>query len=149
MAFYEWKESFCTHVGPVDDQRRRFVTLLNELHEIVEMKWDRVCMDSLLSDFIRNARVHFEDEEKLLESVGYPHTHQHMLENEFFLKQLREFKIRNEAGDPSLGSSALQFLRDWFLDHIIVEDQKYAMFLFGHRTIIGERRRSLPGSFPG
>lgn len=150
MAFYEWKESFCTHIGPVDDQRRRFVSLLNELHEAVEQKWDKVCMDSLLSDFARYARIHFADEGKLLESVGYPYMLRHRRENEFFLSQLAEFQARNETGDAQLGNSALQFLRDWFLNHIIVEDQKYGAFLFGRRSLVGERRRSCaaPPGFP-
>jgi hemerythrin-like metal-binding protein len=142
MAFYEWKESFCTNVGTMDLQHRKFVILLNELHDAVELKWDKACMDSLLADFSRYALTHFADEEKLLESVGYPELPHHRQEHEFFISQLLELQARHERGDALLGNSALLFLRDWFLNHILIEDQKYGVFLFGARDTLGERRRS-------
>lgn len=142
MAFYEWKDSFCTHVGTMDLQHRKFVSLLNEMHEAVELKWDKTVMSSLLDDFARYAVIHFSDEEKLMESVGFPHLADHRREHEFFVLQVRELKARHQNGDALLGNSALQFLRDWFLNHILNEDRKYGVFLFGGRSEIGDRRRT-------
>lgn len=141
MAFYEWKESFCTQVAAMDAQHRQFVSLMNELHEAVELNWDRICLDSLLADLERNARVHFADEEKLLESVGYPNLVRHRNEHAFFAAQIRDFQARNERGEAGLGNSARIFLGDWLLNHILGEDQKYGDFLFGRRKVAGDRRR--------
>jgi hemerythrin len=46
------------------------------------------------------------------------------------VKKLHE---RHRSGDERIGASALEFMRDWFMNHIITEDRKYGESLFAGR----------------
>lgn len=130
---YAWKDGFRTGIGHIDAQHKQFYYLLNELDLAIEQRREDGILDLMLSELERYARVHFDTEEKLLEGIGYPDLPRQRSEHEYFVGQVRALRTRHKSGDERLGASALEFMRDWFMNHIITEDLKFGEFLFAGR----------------
>ena len=133
MTLYAWKDAFRTGVDHIDGQHKQFFYLLNEMAIAIDQRREKEILDLLLADLDRYARIHFSTEEKLMEGIGYPDLPRHRQEHEYFVGQLATLHQRHDRGDERVGSSALEFMRDWFMNHILAEDLKWAERLFGGR----------------
>lgn len=136
MVMYAWKESFRTGIDHIDTQHRQFFYLLNELGQAIEQRREDDFLDPLLRELDRYIRVHFSDEEKLMEGIGFPEIARQRSEHAYFASQLGLLQARHRNGDARIGASALEFMRDWFMNHIITEDKQFAEFLFAGRTLL-------------
>ena len=133
MVQLTWKESFCTGIDHIDNQHRQFFVLFNELDLAVEQRREGGILDVLLSDLDRYVHIHFADEERLMEGIGYPDLPRQRKEHEYFASEIKTQHVRLKSGDVRLGQSTLLFLRDWLTNHILTEDKKYSEFLFAGR----------------
>jgi hemerythrin-like metal-binding protein len=140
MTLYSWKEGFRTGVEHIDGQHKQFFYLLNELSIAIEQRREKDILDLLIADLERYARVHFSTEEKLMEGMGYPDLPRHRGEHEYFAEQLAALKARQKKGEERVGASALEFMRDWFMNHILDEDLKWAGMLFSGRPPVFQAR---------
>ena len=133
MTKYAWKDSFRTGIDHIDSQHRQFFYLLNELDMAIEQRRADDVLDLILAELDRYARVHFDTEEKLLEGIGSPDLSRQRKEHAYFIDQVKQLHERHRNGDERIGASALEFMRDWFMNHIITEDRKYGESLFAGR----------------
>ena len=135
MSAYHWKEEFCTGIEVMDNHHKVFFRYLLQLEAAAGGSNGRGAIDrgiELLDDYIR---YHFAEEEKILKWAGYPGFVEHKRQHDFFISQLKDLKERHSEGDPSIPVSALQFLRDWFLLHILESDKSYGVYLSGRRAM--------------
>jgi hemerythrin-like metal-binding protein len=133
MTMYAWKDGFRTGIGHIDAQHRQFFYLLNEMDMAIGQRREDEVLELMLSELERYARIHFDAEEKLMEGIGYPDLPRQRKEHEYFAGQVRTLQERHRKGEERLCASALEFMRDWFMNHIITEDLKYGEFLFSGR----------------
>jgi hemerythrin len=73
--------------------------------------------------------VHFDAEETLLETHGYPGLKGHQTEHWEFIKKVRNFEQAQDLGLKGVRDNIIRFLTQWLLKHIRVTDQHYAEFL--------------------
>ena len=129
MSKYNWKNDFCTGIDNLDEHHRKFFEYLKQLEEAAGGSKGREVVErglKMVDDYIL---FHFAEEEKLLKATGYPGLEQQKREHEFFASQIAELKERFFKGDPHIPISTLEFLRDWFLHHILESDKKYGTYL--------------------
>lgn len=129
MELFTWKDGFATRVEEMDNQHRQFFSLLNDVNHAVERQQEKEIMNPLLATLAKYIRVHFSAEEMLLESYGYPDLAHQRKQHDFFITQVEDLSKRYESGEGMVGTGALQFMRDWFLNHILDEDKKYGEFV--------------------
>ncbi len=77
-------------------------------------------------------RLHFLDEEKLMDEMTFPGIDAHKAQHALFVTHLENFAGRYEEQDSTKNVDDLMFLRGWFLEHIEEYDRKYAAY--GKRT---------------
>jgi hemerythrin len=130
MEFFQWKDSFSVNNKEMDDQHKRFFSLLNELNEIAEKqgghKEEFGKIYEELSDY---ADLHFQNEEHLCEIHAYPDLEQQNIQHQFFRDELQRLGEEFHKGKPIAAKALLIFLRDWLINHILQEDKKYAQYL--------------------
>jgi hemerythrin len=73
-------------------------------------------------------KLHFLDEEKVLEDMEFPGISSHMAQHALFVTHLENFMGRYEELNSTKNINELMFLRGWFLEHIEAFDRKYAEF---------------------
>ena len=73
-------------------------------------------------------KLHFLDEEELMEEMDLPEIEEHKAQHALFVTHLQNFMGRYEESDSVKNIDELVFLKGWFMEHIQVFDKRYAEF---------------------
>lgn len=125
----EWSDSYDTGIAEIDRDHRRLLGLINELDGILSEGGDLSRVGGLIDALVDYADIHFHKEEQLLERLGYDAAEAHARIHAQFGHFLGEM-VGGCMLDPSPDSARRlsDYLRAWMLDHILVEDMKFAAF---------------------
>jgi len=130
MSLVEWSEKLSVGVPSVDDQHKKLVAMLNDLHDAMQLKQSHEALGKILDDLIDYTAYHFKHEEYLFEKTDYPAALEHKLEHDELTKQVLEVKQKYEDGAaPTLPIEVLNFLRKWLLTHIAGSDKAFGPHL--------------------
>ena len=129
MSSLVWKTEFCTGIEEMDNQHKKFLDYLRQLEEVAGGSKGMEVIEVVLKQVDNYIRYHFTEEEKLLKIAGYPELGIQKKDHEFFISQIKELWEGYLRGDAHIPVSTLEFLRDWFLRHILESDKKYGDYL--------------------
>ncbi|QBG47206.1 bacteriohemerythrin [Verrucomicrobia bacterium S94] len=122
-----WKSDNELGIPVVDEQHRAIISVINTLHYFTIHNMGKEVLESILITLKEYTKYHFMLEENVMEMEGYPDfDHHQKLHNQLAIKMKQissKIKIEHDPGE------LLKFLRDWWLNHICVEDRKYAEFI--------------------
>ena len=128
MHLADWSDKLLFGIDGIDAQHKQ----LFDLAATFEGNGDQIRVMktlALLSDYIK---VHFKDEELLLERCGYPSLAEHRELHARFKSMLYEL-LRN-ANQMSLDEIAEQvkyLINGWFYNHIMIADLDYVPLVKG------------------
>ncbi len=126
MPKIEWNESFSVGVAEIDEQHRRWIELINKLHDaLMGKKVSSGMTDKILSEMIDYTHFHFAFEEEYLQKINYADLKKHRYQHEFFKKNLLGKLQEERAGKLVLNTEVMKMLVHWLQDHILQEDMKY------------------------
>jgi len=127
MPFFIWKESFNTHIPLIDRQHRKIFGVLNRLYDAAQAPVDHNYVMQSLREMNEYSNLHFSTEERLMTHYGYPELETQKQQHKYYREQMvvQLTKAFHEE-DETVCKNSLQFLRDWFLNHILQEDLKLA-----------------------
>ena len=132
--FIVWNAKSDTGVALIDEQHKGIVSIINTFYHFMGQGMDNKILYACISDTIKNySRVHFITEESFLEAAGYPDIEQHKkLHRNLSLKieQIEHEGIRANDAKP-----LLEFLKQWWLEHINEKDRGYAQYLLAHSAM--------------
>lgn len=120
-----WEDEFCTGSIEIDDQHKSIINQINYLIDNLNSE-DK---DYLNSEIIRNldkySKEHFTTEEELLRKLNYPGLDYQIKEHtEFKLKTVKS-AIKVLKGHENVPEETIQFLKDWWTNHILKVDMEY------------------------
>ena len=119
MSVVEWSPAFATGVKEIDDQHRRLIAYINELHGMSAPAARD--LSRLLESAIDYTMYHFAFEEALMESQGYPLLDTHKKIHDAFAQELRALKAQFLAGTMT-AEQLKELLASWLFDHISKAD---------------------------
>lgn len=119
MSGLSWRDVYETGDMTVDRQHMAMFAVINELHDAIRTGRGDELVNQTLIELIRYARTHFEDEESLMESVGYPRLEEHRLAHSRLAGKVRELAAEPDRAHPLLLSV---FCYDWLIGHIRAHD---------------------------
>jgi hemerythrin len=130
MNSYFWENKFNTGVETMDVQHRKIfdylTTICNELED-THQKCDP--FNGMLDKLEILCRIHFLEEEKLMDDINYPSASEHKLLNDLFLANIDRFKIDNKrCHSPSILNDFIK-LREDFITHIFNEGMTFGRFI--------------------
>ena len=131
-----WTQRIETGIGVLDDQHRRYFSLVNECLSLTGKVYSKkqVSPDQL-SERLRFLRLyaieHFATEQRIMKEADYPGYQAHFDEHMFFLKRVGDLdKQLREDGFSNKLARELQFqILEWFIRHIQTEDMDVVGFL--------------------
>lgn len=140
-------------INSIDKEHQTIIHIINHLlsqinsNNVYDFKRD-------ILGLLEYSEKHFRHEEKLFEEFNYPQKEEHKEQHEIFIKKIHEFKslFDNRGGELVLESTPLdeqltelafaeaeeeneklviasnmtRYLFNWLINHILVEDKKYA-----------------------
>jgi hemerythrin-like metal-binding protein len=128
LAILAWDVSLSVGVPQIDNEHRLICGLINDLLKVAEAGHEvqvQVVEQSLIT-LLEAIRQHFSSEERFLSTAGYPECESHQQLHRGLEEKLEHLLARKGL---LVNRELVEFLREWFLEHLQIEDQKYAVFL--------------------
>lgn len=123
----KWKESFTVHVDEIDGQHRRLFAIINRTIELYEMGTGDLI--EIIRELVDYVDYHFSTEMQYMAEYDYPHILEHNRQHAEFTKKNIEFLDKIDEDPRRLAGEMLIFMKEWYLKHILGEDQRMGDFL--------------------
>lgn len=130
-----WTENLSVGVKTFDDDHKRLIRMINELHGAIEDvdaqgKIGEEEIEIALHRLENYFTTHCLREEETMAKTGYPGLVEHKQEHQMFFATVTEMAQHFRGSrDPKHASEIMQFMYDWLTDHIFVIDRKYTMHM--------------------
>lgn len=138
MPRIEWDESFSMNNAEIDTQHKKWIEIMNELHETLigndSEKVMSIAADSLES-MQEYAKTHFAYEEEYMQGMNYPDLAEHKSIHNAFNDRLVRYQEEIQRGETILNTVLMKVLSNWLLNHILEEDKKYCLYVSGGKAI--------------
>lgn len=129
MAYINWKSTFEIGFKEIDDQHKIFVNLLNDLYEAQSRSASQHLIDDALNKLVDYTHYHFNTEENLFKQYNYPLAEEHLEEHSSFVAKITAFQSSAQKNDLLLTLKAIDYLKDWTINHILGTDQQFSDFV--------------------
>lgn len=129
MAYFIWKDSFSVHVAELDQQHRLFFELVNRLYDAIQSGQGKQVLVRIFQDLSDHTARHFTAEENMLRDVNYPGLDTQKKHHDFFIAEIASLKKEVEENQERITVRTSDFLKDWFLNHVLQLDKQYADYL--------------------
>lgn len=120
-----WDGVYSVGMGEIDDQHKVLFDIINALWRAVIHREASDKVLHTIEELERYTITHFAAEESFMRAHHYsgfePHKQQHVA----FIERIRRERQAVEAGGP-VSLDLINFLKDWLIDHIMVQDKAYA-----------------------
>lgn len=124
-AIQTWNDSFLLNIEIIDKQHKKFF----EIFDLILLLRKNEETDSKLFNVIEElqdyAHYHFQTEESLMRRANSPDLELHIMQHDFFVKKMKEFRIAYNYNNSVLIEQIVIFMRKWLLMHISEVDGKY------------------------
>ncbi len=125
MPKIEWDDTFIVGVEEIDEQHKRWIEIINELHDsIMGRDISTKTTSRILGEMIDYANFHFAFEEDYMEKINYADLKKHHYQHDFFRKNLVAKLQEQQAGGLLRNSDVMRILMSWLQKHILEEDKK-------------------------
>ncbi len=131
MALLTWNETYSVKIKKFDDQHRKLIDLINQLHDAMLVGKGKDVMGSVLNSLVDYTKTHFAAEETLMKLHGYPDYEQHKKEHNVLVMQVLDVQRQLREGKTPITQAIMFFLKEWLQQHIQGNDKKYGPFLNG------------------
>jgi len=129
MSLIEWSDDYSVKVREMDDQHKKLVGMINDLHDAMKTGKGKDAIEKILNGLADYVDIHFSAEENLMKTHGFPEYLKQKAKHDELTKQVQDFKSKFHAGESVLTVEVMSFLKDWLLLHIKGMDKKYGPFL--------------------
>jgi hemerythrin len=126
MAFMTWTDEMSVGVMVLDDDHKKLIEIVNELHDGIMAGHKKEILASVLDQLANYTRYHFGREEEFFAKTNYLGATTHKMEHAGFVSRISNLQERFKSAQVAmLDLELMSFLRDWLLMHIQGSDQKY------------------------
>ena len=129
MARIEWKNSFSVGIGEIDEQHKRLLEMINGFSEAKAQPSHDKGLFGFLNELVKYADSHFTTEERYLEKHNFPDYPSHKEEHNAFTEEIFALNERLAKVDSEALSEITNFLKDWYISHVLGTDRGYVDFL--------------------
>jgi hemerythrin len=120
-----WRDDWLLQIELLDADHRELVRLMNRLSDADDLD----PLPRRITQLIEHLRRHFHVEQVFLRSIDYPDLEQHTREHALQLAELVDMSRRFAGSDAAvLEGAELRALKDWFFNHVIAEDRRFAAY---------------------
>ncbi len=124
-----WNESYSVGNAEMDEQHKKLIEIINKLFKSFKDGNAQKILDEILQEMIDYANFHLNSEEKLLFKYDYPEKDAHENLHREFRDKTSEMKELINSNSKDAHYKLIEYLKNWWTNHILVEDMKYSSFL--------------------
>jgi len=120
-----WNESMSVGVSKIDKQHQELIKIINCLVENEDAAGNSEPIANVLDRMTKYAVYHFDTEEALMLEYGFPEYELHRHAHTQFKMNTAKFCLDALQRKETLPDDLLNYLRDWWAHHILIDDMKY------------------------
>lgn len=125
---FAFTEEYKTGIVLVDDEHRRLFEIIKETNDVIEAellhdKYDAII--HILEELKDYTIMHFSDEERYMESIGYEGIELQKIAHRAFVDRLDEINLEDmDDNQKEYLEELIDFLLSWLTNHILKMDKK-------------------------
>jgi len=125
-----WQDDYATGFHSIDFQHKILVGIINDLIEASNSEKDNGLWLEVVLDELRSyTKFHFSNEALLMGKYEYEEIQDHSNQHAEFVSKLNQFCKDYQAKKTGMSEDLLTYLKEWLINHILVEDKKLGAFL--------------------
>jgi hemerythrin-like metal-binding protein len=125
-----WKEEYSVSDDIADMQHKRIIDIISGVFALVKNKSSGERIGELLADLKMYTETHFEYEEKMMRMAAYPDIENHeKLHSAMTQRTAAMCLAQKNSNNGIMPEEVLDFLKDWWVNHIRNIDMQYAPFV--------------------
>ena len=125
---FEFTDEYKTNIDFVDEEHRKLFEIIENTYDVINAqfladKYDQIV--SIIEQLKEYTKLHFSDEERYMEEIGYEGLEAQKLAHEAFVDRLAGIDM--DAVDDSQQEylfELIDFLLEWLKNHILKMDKK-------------------------
>ena len=125
VTFFKWNDSLSLKIPEIDEQHKKLVDIINLLYEAFMDQTANERIPEIIHELNQYADYHFTTEEKYFDRFNYEQTEVHKKEHEKYIDKMKEFEEKYNRNPKALTYEMMNFLRNWWQDHIQGSDRDY------------------------
>lgn len=127
--FVEWRDEYSVGIESIDNDHKRLLNLINQLQTAAHYPTGGEFEQEAFEALVDYTKQHFNREEVLMETNGYPGFVAHKAEHVAMIKKVDAMLDEYKQHPQAAIEGAVQFLKTWLIKHINGTDQGYSQFL--------------------
>ena len=131
MPLIEWNNTFSVGIQKIDEQHKKFFSLINVLYDAIMQGKGEVVVGPVLKELQQYVIFHFKSEESWMEMYNSPDTNKHILEHEGAIQKVNKLVLEHKLSQETVDIELLKFLSDWLQNHILQVDRNYIPYFRG------------------
>ena len=135
MAVFAWNEKYSVSVREIDEQHKKLIGLVVQLHNAMRQGQGKQALDKILKELVAYTQTHFAAEERIMKTNDYPEYAEHKVKHDKMTQKVLEVQKGYQAGKLNITFEVMEFLENWVDKHILGTDKKYAPFLNGKGVV--------------
>ena len=129
--YLEWEDEYSVGIDSIDQQHRKLINLINQLQTATDYSTGEEFERDALDELVDYTKTHFSYEEGLMKDNDYPGFESHKVQHEKMFKKVEEVLAEYEQDQDTAMSNAVEYLKDWLINHINGTDKQYSSYLIG------------------
>lgn len=132
MERISWESTYSVGSPEIDAEHKRIIEVINLLLADVDTSVRSETMSEVLTMLTMYSVEHFRSEEGLLERLEYADLQQQKEEHRQYRRKVVALCQATMDHNESAPRELVEFIRDWWMQHILVSDAKYRTLLAVH-----------------
>ncbi len=132
MSAFAWSESYSVRVKQLDAQHQTLFNTINSLAEAMRQGQGEIVIREVVNKLAIYTRVHFLQEEVLMQRSDYPQLIAHKAEHSKLMASVEDYKRDLDSGKKPNSIAVLAFLQTWLVEHIRKSDKAYSDHMNAH-----------------
>lgn len=126
VMYAAWKDEYSVGDESIDTQHKQILALISEMYAAIQKGREYGGLKEPLDRIVAYTIGHFKNEEQKMLACGFPDFANHKSLHDQMRRRTEDFR-KNIALVTT--RDLLRFLKDWWINHIMAEDQCYIPYL--------------------
>ncbi len=131
MPLITWNDRLSVGYQPIDDQHRRLVELINQLHDAMTQGKGHESLGKTLDGLVDYTQTHFASEEAMMQACGYSGYAGQKAQHVELTRKVLELRSQFHTGQTVITMDVMKFLKEWLVNHIQHADKVAGAFIAG------------------
>jgi hemerythrin-like metal-binding protein len=130
MRVCEWNNDYSVGIAELDKHHHQLFEILNELFTLMAEGAEDKAIIKVINELLDYTHYHFDEEERIMEKMGYPDLEMHRQLHQELINQLKGFYNEAEHGMAIFVATKIANVGlEWLKNHILLVDHKYYQYM--------------------